>query len=193
MTAAYLGFGRASAAVGNWAVAQAHFSDAVRSDPKSPEAHFWLGESLVRQSNPSAAIAEYARALVLKPNYPEAYFGLAQAQMAIGQYDLARKNLDSALVLRPNYADALLLGGKLYEQQGDDTAAIQSYSAAISANDKLAEPSYRRALLYIRHDRLDEATRDLEIGDRHPAKLSRGALLAWPRLPGPGRTKNRAG
>ena len=162
MTAAYLGLGRASAAAGNWAVAQAHFTDAVRSDPKSAEAHLWLGESLVRQSNPSAAIAEYASALVLKPNYPEAYFGLAQAQMAIGQYDLARKNLDSALVLRPNYADALLLGGKLYEQQGDDTAAIQSYSAAIEANNKLAEPSYRRALLYIRHDRLDEATRDLE-------------------------------
>jgi tetratricopeptide (TPR) repeat protein len=162
LTAAYLGVGRASAAVGNWAVAQAHFSEAVHSNPDSPDAHFWLGEALVKQSNPSAAIDEYARALVLKPNYPEAYFGLAQAQITIGQYDLARKNLDSALVLRPNYADALLLGGKLYEQQGNDTAAIQSYSAAISANDKLAEPSYRRALLYIRHDQLDEATRDLE-------------------------------
>ena len=162
LTAAYLGVGRASAAAGNWAVAQAHFTDAVRSDPQSPEAHLWLGESLMRQSNPSAAIAEYASAIALKPNYPEAYFGLAQAQISIGQYDLARKNLDSALVLRPNYADALLLGGKLYEQQGDDSAAIQSYSAASSANNKLAEPSYRRALLYIRHDRLDEATRDLE-------------------------------
>ncbi len=162
LTPAYLGVGRASAAAGNWAVAQAHFTDAVRSDPQSPEAHLWLGESLVRQSNPSAAIAEYARAIALKADYPEAYFGLAQAQMAIGQFDLARKNLDSALVLRPNYADALLLGGKLYEQQGDDTAAIQSYSAAISANNALAEPPYRRALLYIRQDRLDDAARDLE-------------------------------
>jgi len=162
LTAAYLGIGRASAAVGNWAVAQAHFTDAVRSNPKSPEAHFWLGESLVGQSNPSAAITEYASAITLKPHYPEAYFGLAQAQMAIGQYDLARKNLDSALVLKPNYADALLLGGKLYEQQGNDTAAIQSYSAAINTNNTVAEPSYRRALLYIRRDQLDEATRDLE-------------------------------
>jgi tetratricopeptide (TPR) repeat protein len=162
LTAAYLGVGRASAAAGNWAVAQAHFRDAVRSNPNSPDAHLWLGEALLRQSDPNAAIGEYARAIALKPNFPEAYFGLAQAQIAIGQYDPARKNLDSALVLKPNYADALLLGGKLYEQQGNDTAAIQSYSAAINANDKLAEPSYRRALLYIRHDRLDDATRDLE-------------------------------
>jgi tetratricopeptide (TPR) repeat protein len=162
LTAAYIGLGRASAAAGNWAVAQAHFGDAVRSDPQSAEAHLWLGESLVRQSNPGAAINEYASAIRQKADYPEAYFGLAQAQMAVGQYDLARKNLDSALVLKPNYADALLLGGKLYEQQGDDNAAIQSYSAAISANNKLAEPAYRRALLYIRTDRLDEATRDLE-------------------------------
>ena len=124
LTAAYLGLGRASAAAGNWAVAQAHFSDAVRSDPQSAQAHLWLGESLVRQSNPSAAIPEYASAIALKADYPEAYFGLAQAQIAIEQFDLARKNLDSALVLQPNYADALLLSGKLYEQQGDDTAAI---------------------------------------------------------------------
>jgi tetratricopeptide (TPR) repeat protein len=162
MTAAYVGVGRASFNAGNWAVAQAHFSDAVRSDPQSAEARFWLGESLRKQSNPNAAIAEYARALALKANYPEAYYGLAQAQIDLKQFDLARKNLDSALVLRPNYADALLLGGKLYEQQGNDTAAIQSYSAAINANDTLAEPSYRRALLFIRHDQLDEATRDLE-------------------------------
>jgi tetratricopeptide (TPR) repeat protein len=161
-TAAYLGLGRAAAASGNWAVAQAHFSDAVRSDPQSAEAHLWLAESLVRQSNPRVAIDEYARALALKPNYPEAYFGLAQAQMAIGQYDLARQNRDSALVLRPSFAEALLLQGKLDEQQGDDAAAIQQYSAAIQSNSKLAEPSYRRALLYMRNDRLDEATSDLE-------------------------------
>jgi tetratricopeptide (TPR) repeat protein len=161
-TAAYLGLGRAAAGSGNWAVAQAHFSDAVRSDPESAEAHLWLAESLVRQSNPRGAIDEYARALAIKPNYPEAYFGLAQAQMAIGQYDLARKNLDSALVLRPSFAEALLLQGKLDEQQGDDVAALQHYSAAIQSNSKLAEPSYRRALLYIRNDRLDEATSDLE-------------------------------
>jgi tetratricopeptide (TPR) repeat protein len=162
LTAAYLGVGRASGAIGNWAVAQAHFTDAVRSNPKSPEAHFWLGESLVNQSKPAAAIPEYANAIALKANYPEAYFGLAEAQIGIEQFDLARKNLDSALVLRPSYADALLLSGKLYEQQGNDTAAIQAYGAAINADDKLAEPLYRRALLFIRQDKLDDATRDLE-------------------------------
>ena len=162
LTAAHLGLGRASVAAGNWAVAQAHFSDAVRSNPASSEAHFQLGEALVQQSNPNAAISEYARAIQMKPNYPEAYYGLARAQIALEQFELARKNIDSALVLKPGYAHALLLGGKLYEQQGNDTAAIQSYSAAISADNKLAEPSYRRALLYIRHDQLDDATRDLE-------------------------------
>ncbi|MEO7908753.1 MAG: tetratricopeptide repeat protein, partial [Roseiflexaceae bacterium] len=162
LTSAYLGVGRASFNAGNWGLAQAHFSDAVRSNPRSAEARFWLGESLRKQSNPNAAISEYAGAIALKANYPQAYYGLAQAQIDLNQFELARKNLDSALVLRPDYADALLLGGKLYEQQGNDTAAIQSYSAAFSANDKLAEPPYRRALLYIRRDQLDEATRDLE-------------------------------
>jgi tetratricopeptide (TPR) repeat protein len=162
LTTAYLGLGRTSAAAGNWSVAQAHFRNAVRNEPASAEAHLWLGEALVRQPDPNAAIGEYARALELKPNYPAAYFGLAQAQMLIGQSDLARENLRAALILSPNYAEALLLQGKLNEQQGDDNAAIQSYTDAIKASNILAEPYYRRALLYIRHDRFDDAVNDLE-------------------------------
>jgi tetratricopeptide (TPR) repeat protein len=159
---AAIGLGRASGALGNWAVAQAQFRDAVNLDPTSAEAHLWLGEALVRQSDPGSAIREYARAIELKPNYPEAYFGLAQAQIAAGQSDLARDNLASALQLRPAYPEALLLQGKLFEQQSNDTAALDAYSKAIQASTTLAEPRYRRALVYIRYDKLDDAMADLQ-------------------------------
>src|SRR6266542_1706065 len=162
LVSAMIGLGRASGALGNWSVAQAQFRDAVNLDPTSPEAHLWLAEALVRQSNPGAAIQEYARAIELKPQYPEAYFGLAQAQLAAGQPDLARDNLATALQMQPNYSEALLLQGKLFEQQGNDTAALESYSKAIKARKILAEPLYRRALLYIRLDKLDDAMRDLQ-------------------------------
>lgn len=165
LAAAYIGLGRASGALGNWVAAQAHFRDAVAIDARSAEAHLWLGEALVRQPEPplQAAIDEYVRALELRENrYPEAYFGLAQAQMASGRGDLARENLALALQLRPGYADALLLQGKLFEQLGDPAAARDSYTRAIAASKALAEPYYRRALLSLRADQLDDAAGDLE-------------------------------
>jgi tetratricopeptide (TPR) repeat protein len=162
LVSALIGLGRASGALGNWSVAQAQFRDALNVDPNSAEAHLWMGEALVRLSNPGAAIQEYARAIELRPQYPEAYFGLAQAQLGAQQADLARDNLATALQMRPNYPEALLLQGKLYEQQNDDNAALDAYSRAIRASGALAEPRYRRALVYMRSDKLDVAVGDLQ-------------------------------
>jgi tetratricopeptide (TPR) repeat protein len=159
---AHIGLGRAAGALGNWSVAEARFRDALAIQPGSAEAHLWLGEALVRKPDPRAAIDEYARAIELRRNYPEAYFGLAQAQLAAGQRDLAAENLASTLTLRPAYPDALLLQGKLYEQESQDDAAIDAYTKSIAANDAMAEPYYRRALVNMRHDRLDPAVNDLE-------------------------------
>lgn len=161
---AYIGLGRAQGAQGNWATALAHFNDAARIKPKSPEAHLWIGEALVRppNSNPQAAIDQYVQALALRENrYPEAYFGLAQAQIAANRPDLAGENLALALQLKPNYPEALLLQGKLNEQLGNDSAALDSYTRSIKAGGQLAEPYYRRALLYMRTDQLDSAASDL--------------------------------
>ena len=161
--AANIGLGRAAGAQDQWTVAQAHFNDAIDADQTSAEAHLWLGEALIRQPNPPAAIDAYVAALKLRNNrYPEAYFGLAQAQAADGRPDLAQQNLALALQLKPGYSEALLLQGKLYEQQGSRDAALASYSKAINTSTRLAEPYYRRAMLYVRASNLDSAASDLE-------------------------------
>jgi tetratricopeptide (TPR) repeat protein len=166
LTAASIGLGRAHAAEGRWSVAQAHFQNAAARDPNSAEAQLWLGEALIRQNNASDAITAYSRAIALKPDYAEAYFGLAQAQLAAGQAAAAQASLDQALRQRPAYPEALLLQGKLYEQRGDEDRALEAYSRAIAAGDQLAEPRYRRALLFIRRDRMGDAERDLEAAVR---------------------------
>ena len=56
----------------------------------------------------------------------------------------------------------MLLQGKLHEQLGDRQAALDSYTRAIEVGDALAEPYYRRALLYARAEQFDTAADDLE-------------------------------
>jgi tetratricopeptide (TPR) repeat protein len=165
LVAAYIGLGRVAAAADNWSVAGAHFQQAIEHDTASAQGHFWLGEALLQQHRASAAIGEYNQAVTLKPDYAEAYYGRARAQIETAQTDQqldeAARNLDQALAIRPSYADALLTRGKLYEQRGDDTRAIDSYGKAISANARLAEPRYRRGRLLIRQERMGEAESDL--------------------------------
>jgi tetratricopeptide (TPR) repeat protein len=166
LTAAYLGIGRANAAQGFWSVAVGQFQSAVNRDPTSAEAHLWLGEALIRQNDTSAAIAEYTSAITRKPIYPEAYFGLAQAQMSANRLDEASANLSKALQQRPAYAEAWLLQGKLNEQKNDEDGAINAYGKAIGANGQLAEPHYRRALLFLRRNNISDAEGDLEAATR---------------------------
>jgi tetratricopeptide (TPR) repeat protein len=159
---AQLGVGRTAAAQGNWSVALAYFRDAATTHPDSADAQLWLGEGLLREEQFDESFAAYQRSLELRPNFPEAYFGIAQAFASANQLDDAEQNLNRALELRPNYGEALLLRGKIYEQRQMAPEAINAYGQSISANNKLAEPRYRRALLYIRTDRQGDATRDLE-------------------------------
>ena len=172
LTAAQLGLGRVAAQRGNWSVADAHFRDAIASANAltSPterssvlaDAHLARGDALLNLERSSEAIEEYTLANEQRPNDPEVFYGLAQAQRATGRLDLAQDNLALALQLRPIYPQARLLQGLIYEQQGQTAAAIDAYSKSIDAGGKLAEPYYRRALLYMSGQRLDDAARDLE-------------------------------
>lgn len=162
LASAYLGLGRLAAADGNWSVAQGHFSSAVTRDPASAEAQLWLGEARIRLNDMAGAVEAYQKAIDRNPAYPEAHFGMAQALLSAGKPADARDHLARALQLRPRYAEARLLQGKIDEQQGGLSEAISAYGQAILDNDSLAEPYYRRALLYLRTDRVGDAQADLE-------------------------------
>ena len=166
LAAAHIGLGRVAAAGGNWSIAAGHFLNAVQGDPQSPDASLWLGEARLRIGDGAGAITAYQQSLQLRGDFPEALFGLAQAQLGAGRVEEALDNVNRALEQRPRYAEALLLLGKIYEQQGYSTRALEAYKQAIDANPRLAEPHYRRALLLIRADRLNEARNDLEIAAR---------------------------
>jgi tetratricopeptide (TPR) repeat protein len=177
LVGARIGLGQSLAAQGNWLVALSQFQEAASREPENPTALFWLGEAELRQQSYAAAINTYNTLLGLDPNFTEAYLGLAQAQLDSAPnrsegITTAIATIDKALAQRSRYAEGLLFKGKLLQEQsaylGSSSAsssklneALQHYSNAISANGNLAEPYYRRGLIYLQRSNYTGAESDL--------------------------------
>lgn len=175
---ANIGLGRVAVARSQWSVATGHFRNAVagQDDMWKPEAYYWLGEALLRQQNLNEALQAYQQAIDMQPDYAEAWLGLGQtyvvaaeleqglgnAQQAQHYLEQANLKLDQALLYRPQYAEVFLLRGKLFEQAGSHRQALNAYNDAVSANGKLSEARYRRALLLIQDNKLSDAQKDLK-------------------------------
>jgi tetratricopeptide (TPR) repeat protein len=165
---AHIGLGRAEAAEERWAVAAGHFRNAIARDPELADGYVWLGEALLQQGDARAAQTAFQQALALRSDDAEIYYGLARAEFALQRLAEARTLTNSAIELRPEYAEALLLRGKIDETQERDDQALEHYRQAIEARRPqtpaliIAEAHYRRGLILIRSNRLDEARRDLE-------------------------------
>jgi mono/diheme cytochrome c family protein len=60
---------------------------AVKSDPKSPEAHNFLGSALASLGRNKEAMEQFRSALSLRPDYPNARFNLGNALVKAGKVD----------------------------------------------------------------------------------------------------------
>lgn len=162
--AGQLGLGLSAVGQGNWGVAYGYFETAARlpDGATSPEAQFWLAESLLRRKDYAGAIERYNAAFELrKTDFPELYLGLAQAHYAQGDRVAALDSVSTALGQRPNYAEALLFQGKLLQEDGRSDTALIAYNRSIRANGNIAEAQFRRGVLHIQNGNYDDAINDL--------------------------------
>jgi tetratricopeptide (TPR) repeat protein len=110
--------------------------DAVREQPKSAKAHYFLGNALLNQQNWKASQQEYETALSLDAAYMPTYFRLghlaarsesnyARGEEAVRKY-LAYKPADD----EPKLGSAWYWLGMIQEKQGKKAEARQSYLTA---------------------------------------------------------------
>ena len=98
---------------GEVAKAIGHLEDAVKLDPKSWEAHYWLGNAYTSHRLWSAAIREYQATLRTNPDFLEAHRELATAYALTGRWAEAIPELQAALRLDPNSAEVHGLLGEI--------------------------------------------------------------------------------
>ena len=91
----------------DWKGAEAHYREAIRSDPKYSNAYDNLGAVLASQGRISEAISEYRKALLLNPRHATAHYHLGLAMESLGRFNEADASYKTALREKPDYADPL--------------------------------------------------------------------------------------
>jgi tetratricopeptide (TPR) repeat protein len=86
--------------------AEANLREALRLEPKFPQAHFQLGNVLEQTNRGADAMAEFQQAIVLEPTYAEAHLALGRLYRKSGQEAKAQAELQQYLRLRASSASA---------------------------------------------------------------------------------------
>jgi tetratricopeptide (TPR) repeat protein len=129
------------------------------------------------------ALADVDKVLELRPGLPQALRARAALAAGEGDFEEAIADLEKAVEEAPQDAETLLQLGLFYSAPGptkDLEKAIESFSAAIEADPKLALAWQSRGDIYISTGRHEEALADYEEALKLDAK-STGVLnnMAW--------------
>ncbi len=107
---------------------------ALDLDSGSPEAHYWLGQTLKEQGLLADAANSYANAIKADPKYSEAYSGLAMVKLAQNCPAEAISNFQQAIKLNTGNSTAHFGLGKAMLQQGQVDGAIKEFNTAMYQN-----------------------------------------------------------
>jgi len=107
---------------------------ALGLDQESPEAHFWMGQTMKEEGSFDAAASEFAQALGRNPKYSEAYSSLGLTRFAQNNVAEAVSNLQQAIRLNSGNSTAHFGLGRARLAQADVDAAIKEFNTALYQN-----------------------------------------------------------
>ena len=89
------------------------------------------------------AIDSYQKVLALQPDWAEAYAAIGEALYSLNRFPESQAALRKAVALDPQNGAVHTILGKLYQDDGDQDAAILQFEAAIRLNPNDREAVYR--------------------------------------------------
>jgi Flp pilus assembly protein TadD len=132
---------------GNFQEAVAHYSKALRLNPRYAHARNNLGVAFARQRKIEAAIAQYTEAIRLKPGYAAAHDNLGVELTHQGKFNVAAAHFVEALRLDPDYVSAYNNLGVALASQGKFEAAAVRYAESLRLNPNYGEAYNNLALI----------------------------------------------
>lgn len=146
--------------------ALAHLRDALRLNPRDPEAHNNMGGALQRMGRYEDALREHEEALRLNPALVEARYNVGVCQQALGHIEQARVEYAEAVRAQPDYAmahynlgTALTLLTRTGEAEAEFNTAIRLAPEFAPAHDGLA-------VILLRTGRIPDAVSEFKTATR---------------------------
>jgi len=146
---------------GEFAEAERCFREAAAAAPDYFQAHFYLGNLLMREDTREAE-KYFRRALEIWPESCETALRIARLRFAVGRKKEARGMVEKIMTARPEYAPACNFKAEMLEMEGDRLGAETALEAAVAANQyhipslvalgvsSLESSEYEKAVEYFR-------------------------------------------
>lgn len=150
---------------GQYEIAIARFSDAIRLAPEDAKAWGGRGQAYALSGNYDRAIADYNQALLFDPSNSHTYILLGNAWFEEGNYRYAWNDYNQAIQIDPRNAYAYVCRGFAAAERGAYDQAIADYDQAIRL-----DPAYKDAYRY--RERAIEKRNDLRM-----RKILRGLFI----------------
>jgi tetratricopeptide (TPR) repeat protein len=176
---AFLDRGILFAVRGDWELAIADFTEAIKLDGTLAAAWVFRGRAFAasvsfmleieedfsdfiaiaedaknitteQKAGYNKAIADYTQAIKLDPNFAPAYRNRGVAYSYSGDYDKALMDFNQCLRLNPNDPATYRERGNVYGFKGDDTRCLADYNRAINVNPNYAGLYVNRGVVYSR-------------------------------------------
>jgi len=128
------------------------------------------------QARPFAGIRYLNRAILLNRNYPAAYQNRAAARMDVRHYKDALSDLDQVSATAEGDSGLLIRRGKLRSLMGDDTDAVQDFSAALEIAPESGVAYAARGLAQLERGRVDDALEDCNMAVTFASEHAPGYL-----------------
>lgn len=144
---------------GDWKGAEAHYREAIRSDPKYANAYANLGAVLARQGRIDEAVGEYRTALAINPRHADAHYYLGLAMENQAKFLDADRHYEAVQREKPNHVDAIRQRGMLAMKAGNHEKAVAFFQAALLLHP--GDSGLKAALLQA-VERRDASQKDLD-------------------------------
>ena len=139
-------------------------TDAIKWEPKNPEAHILMGDALLEQ-NPTeggAPIKEYDKALELNPKSPKAVLRQGKLYSRARNYNLALEDYKKALTIDPNFAPAYIEMAELYHLAGQEAKALEALDKYLAIHCPSISASKRHGSFKFLNKQYVEAVKEIE-------------------------------
>jgi len=147
-------------------LAEAELKEALRRDPKLPEAHYLLAQMAIFRSRLDEALALLREELAINPAHAMALYRVGEVYSLRLEWAGAIAALQQSLWINPYFSGSYILLGKAYGKTAQPAAAEDMLRRAIQYDPNNKSAHYLLAQTLQQNGRLEEAKREFAIAER---------------------------